>query len=278
MRGACGFVVVAILCLLGYFLLLRGTSLAEYVQTILVRILRIVGNWRLWLLGWILVLVVALLLPPIPPCNPPWRRARCINNLKQIGLAFDNYYRKHGSFPPAFSTDANAKPLHSWRVHLLPYLEEQALYNQLRLDEPWDSPHNKKVLDSADIPDVFSCPSDPESNNDTNYVMVVGPGTISDGPNAVRREEIADGPEVTILVVEMANSGIHWAEPHDLKFNEMSFQINDPAGMSIRSNHPGVANVVLADGSVQSISENIDPKALKALITIAGGEEFPVPW
>ena len=61
----------------------------------------------------------------------------------------NNYEAQHGCFPPAYSVDKDGRPLHSWRVLLLPYLDEEELYKQLRLDEPWDSPHNKAVFDAT---------------------------------------------------------------------------------------------------------------------------------
>ena len=83
-----------------------------------------------------------------------------MNHLKQIGLAMHNYLDANGHFPTPFSVDKQKKPLLSWRVHLLPYLEQQNLYRQFRLDEPWDSEHNKKLIKL--MPKIFQCPLYPE--------------------------------------------------------------------------------------------------------------------
>ena len=85
-------------------------------------------------------ILVALLLPAVQASREAARRAQCANNLKQIGLAFHNYHDAHKTFPPAYIPDKDGKPMHSWRVLILPYLEQQALYKRYNFDEPWDSP------------------------------------------------------------------------------------------------------------------------------------------
>jgi prepilin-type processing-associated H-X9-DG protein len=215
----------------------------------------------------------ALLLPPVGQPREAGRRMQCANYLKQIGLAMQNYHSKYGCFPPAYVADAKGRPLYSWRVLLLPYLEQGGLYDRLKLDEPWNSPHNRSVLQDEGAAQCFHCPSAPNPKDETSYVMVVGPGTISDGAHSVRLKDIKDGTSNTIMVVEVKDSGIHWAEPRDLDFKDMSFRINDPNGKGIGSYHPGIANAAFADGAVRPISNDIDPKLLKSLITINGTED-----
>jgi len=217
--------------------------------------------------------VVALLLPAIQSGRESVPRVRCPNNLKQIGLAMHNYHFKYGCFPPAYVADAKGRPLQSWRVLLLPYVEQGGLYDRLKLDEPWDSPHNRSVLQDEGATQCFHCPSAQNPKDETSYVLIVGPDTISDGPHSMRLEDIKDGPSNTIMIVEVKDSGIHWAEPRDLDFKSMSFRISDPNGKGIGSYHPGIANVAFADGSVRSIRDDIDPKLLKSLITINGKED-----
>ena len=83
-------------------------------------------------------------------------RSQCINNLKQIGLAMHNYHAMHKTFPPAYTVDKAGKPLLSWRVLILPYLEQDALYKEFHLDEPWDSEHNRALIDR--MPATYRCP------------------------------------------------------------------------------------------------------------------------
>jgi hypothetical protein len=197
----------------------------------------------------------------------------CAKQTTQIALAIASYAQFYHSYPPAYTTDTKGKPLHSWRVLILPYLAADDLYKKIRLDEPWNSPHNREVFQKEHTPMYFHCPSAANPENETSYVMVVGANTISDGPHAVRIGDIKDGASNTILFVEIKNSGIHWAEPRDLNFNDMSFRVNDPDGRGVSSDHPRGAFVKIVDCSGCIIPNNIDPKLLKALITIDGGED-----
>src|SRR4051794_3818491 len=101
----------------------------------------------------VLAVLIALLVPAVQAAREAARRSQCVNNLKQIGLAMHNYNSAYDVFPPAVITDPDGKPLLSWRVLLLPFLDEQALYEQFKLDEPWDSPNNKPLL--SRMPKVF---------------------------------------------------------------------------------------------------------------------------
>ena len=222
--------------------------------------------------------LVALLLPAIETAREPARRAACRNNLKQIGLAMHAYHEKYGCFPPAYIPDENGKPMHSWRVLLLPFMEYKTLYNQYHFDEPWNGPHNMTLAELT-LPE-YRCPSDPSPPKPgiTNYVMLVGPHAISDGPTGRRLADITDGTANTIMVVEVAGADINWLEPRDLDASKMTFKIGSPGRDSkppivdICSGHPSVANVLFCDGSVKSISKETDPKLLEAMTTIDGGE------
>ncbi len=116
-----------------------------------------------------------LLAPPVSHCGEAMRRVACSSNLRQIGLAIRLYETQHGCLPPAAICDKKGKRLLSWRVALLPYLEERELYKEFHLDEPWNNPHNIQLL--AKRPGPFGCPSgefDP-SRCTTEYVTIDGP-------------------------------------------------------------------------------------------------------
>jgi 5'-3' exonuclease len=100
---------------------------------------------------------VALLLPAVQAAREAARRMQCTNNIKQIMLAMHTYHDAHKCFPPVMTADKNGKPLHSWRVLILPFIEQQALYSQIRLDEPWDSEYNSRLHD-MNI-QTYQCPS-----------------------------------------------------------------------------------------------------------------------
>jgi prepilin-type processing-associated H-X9-DG protein len=194
-----------------------------------------------------------------------------MNNMKQIALAMHCYHDAYKSFPPAYVADESGRPMHSWRVLILPFLEQQPLFEQYNFDEPWDSPANRALEDL--MPEAYRCPSNVSSNLcETDYAMIVGPGTLFDGTEPTQISDILDGTSNTLLCVEATGSGIHWMEPRDLDFEQFSFQINGAAGFGIGSSHPGGANAAMCDGSVHFLGETLDPSTLKRLITIGDGE------
>ena len=220
---------------------------------------------------------VALLLPAVQGAREAARRSQCANNLKQIGVAMHNYHNEFNCFPPAYIPDENGKPKHSWRVLILPFLEAKYVHDQYDFDEPWDSPNNRAL--ASMMPSVYRCPSEPGSNVlETSYVMIVGPKTISDGPSATNIIRITDGTAVTIMIVEVNQSGINWMEPRDLEANKISFGVNiDMPGDSpgeISSYHPGGAQVAMCDGTVHFLYEGTDPEEVESMSTIAGGEDI----
>jgi hypothetical protein len=209
--------------------------------------------------------MAALLLPAVSSAREAARRAQCANNLKQIGLALLNYESANRGFPPAYSTDKNGKPLLSWRVAILPYLDQQPLYQQFHLDEPWDSENNKKLIPL--MPPVYRCPSGPPLPGKTSYLTVRGKDTIFPGEKGIRLAEITDGTSMTILVVEAGDQlAVDWTKPDDF--------VPDPNNPTkgLLGHHLSGSNVVMADCSVHFISASIDPKVLRALFTRNGGE------
>jgi hypothetical protein len=232
-----------------------------------------IGLWVLSVVGILLVLV-ALLLPAARfGTAESARRMQCSIHLKQIGLALQNYHDDYQSLPPAYIADAAGRPMHSWRVLILPYLEQKALYDKYDFNEPWNGPNNSKLHNELR---VFCCPSRsaPYENRDTNYVVVAGTETAWPGDKAVGFGNITDGPSNTILVVEITNSGIHWMEPRDLDFAQMPMAVNPQHGRGISSAHPNVALVVFADGHTYALTTKTQPETVRRLLTIADGERI----
>ena len=227
--------------------------------------------------------LVSLLLPFVSLARETHRRWTCINNLRQIGLGLHGYHDAHGCFPPAYIADPEGKPMHSWRVLILPYMEQQALYDRYDLSEPWDGPNNRKL--AGQIPGVYQCPSRKVRAGGrpaTNHVAVVGPKTVWPSAKATKLSDLSDEAKNTIMLVEVANSDINWMEPRDLSFEEALRGINPKSGVGISSPHVSdngyfyhetpVVNVALADGTARSLSEDLSPEMLEALLTIDGGE------
>jgi prepilin-type processing-associated H-X9-DG protein len=179
-----------------------------------------------------------------------------------------SYSAKFGSYPPAYAVDRKGRPTVSWRVLLLPYFDDpqaSKVYENIRLDEPWDSPHNREATAISEIDRFFQCPTAITPAGETNYAMVVGPDTISDGPHSTRPGNIKDISH-TIVVVEVFGAGIHWAKPRDVDFKTM-------LANGVSGAHKGFAHVLFADGHVQPPATGIDPKTLNAVLTRNGGEE-----
>lgn len=181
-------------------------------------------------------------------------------------MAVANYHDAYGCLPPAYVADSNGRPMHSWRVLVLPYLDKD-LADQYRLDEPWDGPNNRLL--SQRMPAVYALHDKADHRGITNYLRVVGPGTASPGATTVAYADIADGTSWTLLVVENLGAGVNWLEPRDLPFQTMCFAINDPQGISSWYTNPAG---VTAAGMLHKFPLDANPEAIRALFTIAGGE------
>lgn len=209
----------------------------------------------------------ALLLPAVQQAREAARRSQAKNNLKQLGLAMHNYHDVNRAFPPAANVDKDGKKLLSWRVHVLPYVDQAALYQQFHLDEPWDSEHNKKLI--AQIPPVYVQPTHADLAKDgkTVYLVPTGEGTAFEGKEGHRIADFTDGTSNTILMVEAhRDAAVIWTKPDDLVVD-----FKNPL-KNLKSALVGGFHVLLCDGSVRFVSDNIDVATLKALFTRGGGE------
>jgi hypothetical protein len=217
-------------------------------------------------------IVPALLLPAIQASREAARRSQCNNNLKQIAIAMHNYHDTYKCFPPAYIPDENGKPMHSWRVLILPFMEQAALHQRYNFNEPWDSPTNQAVT-SVVIP-VFRCPSSTAGpgSQETNYMLLTGPGTVFDGAKATNFAQIQDGTSNTIMIVEVEGTGVKWAEPVDLDATQLGAPLSSGGPGRTGSRHPGGIWVALCDGSVQFLPNTISQNTFQAMITKSGGE------
>ena len=151
--------------------------------------------------------------------SPPYhnvKRTVCTNNMRQLQYAMLNYELAYREFPEATELDNAGKPMHSWRVKILPFIEQQALYNQYDFSQPWDSPTNIKLLDQ--MPDCFRCPHC-QKNNRTFYKLVVGPGTLFDGGERTINR-ISDGTSNTIAIIEDGQNPVEWTRPSDISIDD----------------------------------------------------------
>jgi hypothetical protein len=218
-----------------------------------------------------LLFMAAWLLKPGVGSLPAVRRERCTNNLKQLALGLQEYAAIYNCFPPAYVVDEQGRPMHSWRVLVLPYVDGKAIYDRYDFSEPWNGPRNRELAN--EMPAAFHCPSDGLGDGTTtSYVAVVGPETLWPGSDTVPLHEIVDGLSNTILLVEVADSAINWMEPRDLPFSAVQTGINPPHGLGPSSHHPGTIMVAYADGSALGIQVNVAQDVFEALFTRAGGE------
>jgi prepilin-type processing-associated H-X9-DG protein len=196
---------------------------------------------------------VALSLPAIQHSGGAPLRAHCTNNMKQIGLGLHNYWDVHKHFPSLITYDKNGKPLFSWLVEILPYMEYDTIYTQLHKDEPWDSPHNAIVLGKLQINELL-CPRASEKPNHfpSHYLAVAGPGTAWRSEGVVKLEDIPN-TSLTVMAVECVVSDKHWAEPYFLTVDEVLERMKTGKGTRISTVHNGGVNVLFADGSVRGL-------------------------
>jgi prepilin-type processing-associated H-X9-DG protein len=195
------------------------------------------------------------------------QRVRSANSLKKIGFALHTYHDANGKFPTAAGYSKDGQPLLSWRVHILPFIEQTALYNEFHLDEPWDSEHNKKLIPR--MPKIYAGLSvAANQEGKTRILAPVGPAMMFTGTQQpVQMKEVTDGTSNTILAVEaLPEQAVVWTKPDDLKI--------DPKGpiKGLLDDRSTGFNALFADGSVHFLSAKIDAKVLYALFTRNGGE------
>ena len=208
-------------------------------------------SWAIWLTELLIVtavmfFLITLLLPSILNTREAARCAVCMGKMKRIGVALQNYHDQHGSFPPAYTVDAEGNPLHSWRTLILPHFEEQKwkeIYDQIHFDEPWNSEYNRQFNEDTEhdtfaysteeerqrhslrgesridsyhnMPSVYYCPSceSGEETVKTVYKMVVGDNAIGN-VHGTSKSQITRPLGETILVIE-AGLPVPWMSPSD---------------------------------------------------------------
>ena len=222
----------------------------------------------------IIGLVIFMLLPTIADfiedvAKRPSGRMTCTNHLKQIALAMHNYNDVHKSFPPAYTTDEDGKPLHSWRVLILPFIEQTALYESIRLDEPWDSEYNKQFHDQ--MPSTYICLSVKRGAREkglTSYMRIVGPDTLTDGPNTMTLTpqlseirwpdsvgDVTIGMSDVIMLVEVIPTTC-WMTPVDIQESALVGDFRFTRDSGVGSMHRGGINICNMDASVDFMPDS----------------------
>lgn len=193
--------------------------------------------------------------------------------MKQTALGLHNYLDTYGTMPPVGSPSPT-KPICSWRVSVLPFLEQQALFAAYRQDLPWNDPINNALCRGVPRPLDEHTRHRNVHDRCTNIVAVTGPGTMWPPEGPRRLSDITDNHDSTIILVEIARSDIAWHEPRDIDIAEVSF-VGGPGLRRIGRHRPGGAHVVTANGQVRFLPDSTPPETLRAMLTIAGGEDVP---
>jgi len=228
---------------------------------------------RLLLAAFVAALVVLPALPapatkekkadePLGPITDG-QLATSSNNLKQITLALYNYHDTNGVLPTNVVSKAG-KPLLSWRVQVLPYIEQDQLYKQFKLDEPWDSEHNIKLADK--IPDLF-VPVRGKADKGMTFYQTFGGEHGWMKPGATLPGSFPDGTSNTFVVAEAARP-VLWTKPHDLEFDGKT--VPALGGM-----FDGRFHAAMGDGSVARFRKDVPADTLKILIDPADGTVLP---
>jgi hypothetical protein len=186
-----------------------------------------------------------------------------------LGIAMHNYHDQHRRFPPAAVCGPDGKPLLSWRVLILPYLNEDDLFNQFHLDEPWDGPHNIHLI--SQMPPIYGpYKGDPPANGMTYFRVFVGPGAAFEGTTGLTFNDFKDGTSNTILIVEGWDP-VPWTKPEDFPYDP-----NSPLPRLGGIVKDGGFRAAFADGSVHIFSKDAPEETIRAFITRNGNEK--IPW
>ncbi len=218
---------------------------------------------------WTLILI-GLLLPAVQQVREAARRTTTSNNIRQVALALQNHAQTHRNLPPPVGGEGL-----SWRVHLLPYLEQNELYKQFHLDEPWDSPHNFALVNQ--MPDIFKSPNFQLESGLTIYQIPTTPATANpelphaalvQGQPGPRLGDFRDGLSKTILVLEVdPQAAVVWTDPN----GDWMYDPSDPF-RSLGKTRRGFIVAGFADCRVESIKNTVSPRDMNALITRDGSD------
>lgn len=194
-----------------------------------------------------------------------------MNNLRQLGIAMHIHHDTENKLPPDAIYSKDGKPLLSWRVAILPYLEQDGLYKEFKLDEPWDSEHNKKLL--AKMPKIFALPGvKTKEPYTTFYRLCSGKGAVFEGKQQLTLAQItaADGASNTLMILE-AGEAVPWTKPEELDFSP------DKPLPKLGASAEDYFLALFVDCHVQTIKKKTDEKTIRALVTWDGGEKVDLP-
>lgn len=188
------------------------------------------------------------------------------NNMKQLMLAMHMHHDAKNSFPAPAIVSNDGKPLLSWRVAMLPYIEQEALYRKFKLDEPWDSDNNKKLIQM--MPRTFAPEGENLQPGHTPYVVPVGKQTMFFGPKGGKLGEVTDGTTNTVALIQLpANRAVIWTKPDDLDA-ELPFD-------ALTKGFGDRVNLGFGDGTVRRVKFPLKEEVFRNLLNKADGNPIP---
>jgi hypothetical protein len=236
--------------------------------------------WKLMVFAAV-VGVLCSLVAAVNSAREAVREARCRNNLKQIGLALQNYQSTYDRLPFAITTDAKGRPMHSWRIAVTPFYAADPTYNSYNFCEPWDGMSNTSTINYLN--NLWVCPSDPSSMppHRTDYMVVIGPGTAFPGPNLsadlnklIQKAHKQGRSQLPILLIEVVHSRMLWTQPGDIEIDRLAS--SGPGRAVPGSGHGSFGtHAVLLDGSVITLPRNLTPAQLRAMCTLSPEDPSP---
>lgn len=233
-------------------------------NTTLIVILAVIGVGGIFMV----MVLIALLLPAVQEAREAARRSTSKNNLKQIGLALHNYHDNFRVFPPGGTTTKDGVPYQGWSTSILPFVDQAVLYNQVDFDQPWDAPDNIGLF-KQELP-VYLNPTinervSPEGLGLSHYV---GNELVMKTNSGIPIRDFTDGASNTVMAFEVGENFKPWGDPTNIALPADRLKSGNKTAFQ------GGSHVLLGDGSVRFVSENIDPSILKKLQTPNGGERI----
>lgn len=197
------------------------------------------------------------------------------SKLKQIGLALYSYHHEYDCFPPAYVLGPDGKPWHSWRVLLLPFLDEQKLYDRYRFDEPWDGPHNREL--QALRPEAYaSLLQQSRLNTVTTYLGVVSRRTMWPAHLSLKLSDVTDGPSNTIQLLQNVGSDVVWSEPREMREKDALALLSPSQSTQQSDSKASLFPIMFADGAVRLVTSKINRDLFVSMLTPRYKESFIV--
>ena len=209
------------------------------------------------------IVLLALCQPSREDQHEVFRKNRCKSNLTEISRAISSFRRVNGRIPLSCIRDGRGTPLLSWRVQLLPEMGCDDLYRRINRHEPWNSPQNLAVIEACDFVLPFCCPRLGDNQSETEYVLVLDCGLKVRTGSPDAPQDASNGPTNTITILEMANSGIPWAEPRDATAADMGRIVAEAWRAGLPKPHPGGFHAILQDGRVVFLPTSVVKEAVR---------------